>query len=102
MLAEQSDALIGILQEIGNEVVRADSLHKPYNSHHEAYALAMEELDEYWEQVRLKRERRDPAAMRKELIDLSVVCIRAIGNLVDSVPLRGGQSAGQPYPDPGT
>ena len=101
MLPEQSDPLIGILQEIGNEVVRAESLHAPLHSHHEAYAVIWEELEEYWREVRKRSERRDPAAMRKELIHTAAVCVRTLGDVVDSVPLRGGQPAGQPYPESG-
>lgn len=75
--------LDGVLEEIGEEVQRAESLHAPLNSHHEAYAVILEELDEYWEQVRLKREDRDPAAMRKELIQTGAMCVRAILNVIE-------------------
>ena len=46
-----------------------------YASPHQAYALALEELDEYWDEVRAKK--RNHSLMLHELIDLAAVCVRA-------------------------
>ena len=55
----------------------AVAMHKPFNSHHEAYAVILEELDEYWEEVRKKRSRRDNIKMRGELRQIAAMAIRA-------------------------
>jgi hypothetical protein len=70
--------VVDICQEVLNEVTRARQLHQPMSSHHEAYAVILEELDEYWEEVRKKREERDPKAIREELIQTAAMCVRAV------------------------
>ena len=42
------------------EWFRAEALYPNFHSMHEAYAVLLEELDEFWEQVRLKPCDRDP------------------------------------------
>ncbi len=55
--------------------------HAKLNSAHEAYAVILEELDEFWEQVRMKREVRDPAAMLTELVQIAAMAQRAAEDL---------------------
>ncbi len=76
----------GILSSIEEEVERAQKLHPPIHSLHEGYAVIAEELDEFWEQVRLKAERRDPEAVRNELIQTAAMCVRTLLN----VRIEGG------------
>ncbi len=64
-----------------DEVDLAMQLHGPQRSHHEAYALIAEELDEYWEQVKLKEAVRDKAAIREELTQIAAMAVRAIVDL---------------------
>jgi len=71
------------LSELLNEVARAESLHAPINSAHEGYSVILEELDEFWEQVRLKRAERDPSTMRRELIQTAAMCVRTIRDVLD-------------------
>ena len=73
-----------LLNEIAIEVSRAESLHAPINSVHEGYSVILEELDEFWEQVRLKRADRNPERMRRELIETAAMCIRTIRDVIDS------------------
>jgi len=77
------DELRGLLQQIGEEVARAEALHAPINSVHEGYSVILEELDEFWEQVRMKRKDRDPEKMRAELIQTAAMCIRTIRDVID-------------------
>jgi hypothetical protein len=67
------------LAEIRAEVIRARSLHKPFNSPHEAYAILQEEVDEYWDDV--KRDRRVPAAA--EAVQVGAVAARIVMEFVD-------------------
>lgn len=55
--------------------------HKPLNSAHEVYAVILEELDEFWDQVRLKPENRSTIAMRKELVQIATMCWRTVKDL---------------------
>lgn len=66
---------------VREEVARARSLHGPYFSAHEAYAVILEELDEFWAEVKKKRGDRNPAAMLKELVQVATTAQRAAEGL---------------------
>lgn len=74
-------AAVRFLQLVEEEVVRAETLHMPLNSHHEAYAVIQEEVDEYWGEVKLKASERSPSAMLTELIQTAAMACRAATNL---------------------
>jgi hypothetical protein len=65
----------GLLSRVQNEIVRGEEKHGPLNSHHEAYAVLLEEVDEYWHEV--KRQQRIPGKLRDELIQIAAVALRA-------------------------
>ena len=69
------------LQDLVTEWDTAESLWPPINSHHEGYAILLEEVEEYWEIVRQKESQRDPQAMYKELVQIAAVAWRIIHNL---------------------
>lgn len=71
-----------LLLEIGSEVQTAEAKHKPLNSPHEAYAVILEELQEFWLEVMRKDEDRRPEAMRLELVQAAAMCIRAIRDVI--------------------
>lgn len=48
----------------------------PFASAHEAYGVLREELEEFFEHVRQKPEKRDGVAMRAELIDIAAAALR--------------------------
>jgi hypothetical protein len=50
-------------------------------SWHEAYGLILEELDEFWEEVRKKTSKRDRMGALKELVQISALCQRAAEDL---------------------
>jgi len=62
---------------MAEELDIAKQQNEPLNSHHEAFAVIMEELDEYWDQVRLKPSRRNPEQMRDKLVQCATMCWRA-------------------------
>ncbi len=66
---------------VREEVARARSLHAPYNSSHEAYAVILEELDEFWAEVKKKTRDRDPANMLRELVQIATTAQRAAEDL---------------------
>jgi hypothetical protein len=71
------------LERVYAEMVRGHALHGRYNSDHEAYAVLLEELDEVWDEVKLRSEKRDYSRMRSELIQVAAVACRWAEQLTD-------------------
>lgn len=69
------------IQEIQNELSHAIHLHPPLASLHEAYAVILEELDELWDQVRAYPNHHDPKKVRKELVQIGAMALRALRDL---------------------
>lgn len=69
------------LYQLRRELERAREQFAAYNSAHEAYAVILEELEEFWAWVKVKREARDREAMRAELIQIAATAIRAVEDL---------------------
>ncbi len=70
-----------ILLEVEQEDYLAMAMHEPMNSVHEAYAIILEELEEFWQEVRKRKNKRDIRNMRKELIQIAAMAIRTIYDL---------------------
>jgi hypothetical protein len=69
------------LHQVRWELKRTQEQHAPLNSAHEAYAVILEELDEFKAEVWKKRAERNQEAMRKELVQIAAMAIRAIEDL---------------------
>lgn len=69
-------SLRAFLAGVGHEVLRAQSKYSPFNSAHEAYAVLLEEVDELWEQVKVKQGKRDPRALLEELTQVAAMAAR--------------------------
>jgi hypothetical protein len=70
------------LHQVRQELQRAQRQHAPLNSAHEAYAVILEELDEFKAEVwGTRADARDPARLRAELIQIAAMAIRAIEDL---------------------
>lgn len=69
------------LEAVDHEAIRATQKHPPMNSHHEAYAVILEELDEYKAEVWKQTKARDRENMRTELIQLAAMALRAAVDL---------------------
>jgi NTP pyrophosphatase (non-canonical NTP hydrolase) len=65
------------LEEVAAEAERAVQKHGNYNSLHEAFGVMLEEVDEFWEIVRMKRSKRDPKRIREELVQIAACCAKA-------------------------
>jgi len=50
--------------------------HKPFNSPHEGYAVMLEELDELWEEVKMRPGKRSEGRMRSEARQVAAMAIR--------------------------
>lgn len=65
----------GFAYLMNRELKRARNKHpKPMNSHHEAYAVVLEELDEVWDEV--KSQHANPQRIIAELIQVAAMCNR--------------------------
>jgi len=80
--------LISWREFVKGELANARKKHGSYTSAHEAYAVLLEEVDEFWEEVRFKRQHRDPARMLRELVQIATVAERAAYDLklIEEVP----------------
>lgn len=68
------------LEDVADEFKDATKKHGGFNSCHEGYAVLLEEVDELWEQVRLKRSQRDLKAMRGECVQIAAMALKfAVG-----------------------
>jgi len=75
--------LTDVLQDVGDEVDAAFKAHSNMNSLHEAYAVILEELIEFQQEVFKRRSKRDIQALRKEAIQIAAMSIRAIIDVID-------------------
>lgn len=73
---------------IESECVRATDKHGGFNSIHESYSVILEEVDEYWEEVKKKTSKRDKSNMAVELVQIAAMCVKALEsfNLVPEHP----------------
>ena len=85
---EYKKKLESICEEMRREVTRAVELHGSMKSQHDAYGVILEELDEFWDEVKINPKKLSPddqerrlARMRNELIQLGAMAIRAIYDL---------------------
>ncbi len=65
-----------LIGKVRHELHRAQTIHPRMNGPHEAYAVILEELDEYWDEV--KKKKPDREKMRTELIQAAAMCLRAV------------------------
>lgn len=68
-----------VAKKVKVELDKAISKHKGMNSAHEAYAVLLEEMDEFWDEV--KQQKLDKAKALKELLQISAMAQRAIIDL---------------------
>lgn len=64
------------------ELERARQKHDDLRSHHEGYAVILEELEEFKAEVFKKRELRDQGKMLKELVQVAAMCRRLAEDLL--------------------
>lgn len=69
-----------ILDEIHSELIRSNKLHPQFKSLHEAYAVILEEVDEFWDEVKKKDVIRDKENIKSELIQICAMCVKTIEN----------------------
>jgi len=74
-----------LAEELDDELRRAIIKHGRMNSRHEAYAVILEELDEFWDEVRAQEI--NGARCRHELLQVAAMALRAIKDLrLEAIP----------------
>lgn len=61
------------INDVALECMSARAKWAPFNSAHEGFAVALEEVDELWEHVKCKQSKRDLDAMRHEAIQAAAM-----------------------------
>jgi NTP pyrophosphatase (non-canonical NTP hydrolase) len=74
-----------LLAEIYVEAHRCDSQVPKFRSLHEACAVIAEEMDEVWDICRQKRRERNADELRKELIQVAAMAVKAIESMENLV-----------------
>lgn len=65
-----------VLQEVLDELRRAQAHHPPYNSAHEGYAVLAEEVDELWDEVKRRHGPQRTVRMKAEVTQVAAVACR--------------------------
>lgn len=74
-----SSTIDNALAAVGQELEQAMREHAPaFASMHEAHSVILEELEEFWEEVRKKRSERSEPRMRYELTQLAAMAVKAM------------------------
>ena len=71
------DATWSVLDEVRDEVMRAVVKFPTFNSHHEGYAVLLEEVDELWDEVKANNH----ARARAEAVQVAAMAVRFITDL---------------------
>ena len=73
----ETDYRVGCaLSDVVTEIEGAVSAYPAFNSAHEGFGVLKEEVDELWDEVKVKQGKRDIAKMRKEAIQVAAMAIR--------------------------
>lgn len=79
-----SKALKEVTHELRRLKTLCDDPTHPFGdlqSVHQAYALLLEELDELWDEIKKKNDKRNPEAMREEAMQIAALAIRFMTDL---------------------
>ncbi len=66
---------------VAEELHWAKEKHPPIASVHEGYAVILEEVDEFWDEVKKKKKLRSKSAMREELVQIAAMAQRTAEDL---------------------
>ena len=61
---------------------RTREKHGPQHSLHEGYAILLEEVEEFWDEVKKKKSKRDPAGMLEELVQIASCAQKTAEDLI--------------------
>jgi NTP pyrophosphatase (non-canonical NTP hydrolase) len=67
---------MNFLNKVKKEAEKALKKHGPTKSLHEGYGILMEEVDEFWDEVKKRPENRDMSNLRLELVQIASTCYK--------------------------
>ncbi len=73
------------INEVRLEIEKARTAWPPFNSAHEGFGVLSEEVDELWDEVKIKQKNRDLGKMRKEAIQVAAMAIRFADEVCDEI-----------------
>lgn len=65
------------------ELNRATALHGAFHSAHEGYSVIKEEFEELWDEIKKRKENRNPEALKEEAVQLAAMALRFIVDCVE-------------------
>lgn len=71
-----------VLEMVAMELDAARAKHPPHKSLHEGYAVLLEEVEEFWAEVKKKSEERSPSRMLEELIQVAAMAVRTAEDVI--------------------
>ena len=82
------DAITHLSARAEAQAQRVTEKYGPFASAHEAHSVIREELEEFFDEVRKKRELRSKLALRNECIDIAAAALRYAAQM--EVEMHGG------------
>ena len=79
-------------QLLAEEVAAAREEHVPINSAHEGYAVLLEEVEEFWDWVKMKRSNRVPKEMLTELVQIAAMAQRTAEDVVMPLLIKNDET----------
>lgn len=79
---ERAGNLEKALRLVKEEALAAILKYKPMNSCHEGYAVLDEEVDELWDEVKVKQGKRDMTKLQTEATQVAAMAVRFLVDLV--------------------
>lgn len=76
-----NNKLAEIMYAVQKEYDRATLTYGRFNSAHEGFAVMLEEVDELWDEVKKKTNKRSKTAMRNECIQIAAMALRYITDI---------------------
>lgn len=68
---------------VEEEVLTAMAAYPPFNSAHEGWAILKEEVDELWDEVKVKQGLRSEIKMKREAVQAAAMAIRFLIDICD-------------------
>lgn len=85
IIIDDDEAINSFLCDVSIEIKRARQKHPPMHSLHEAFAVILEEMDEFKSEVWKKQTERNPNDVYTELVHIAAMALRCV---VDCGPKR--------------
>ena len=76
--------LPGISALITEELVDATRANSSFHSAHEGISVIREEFEELWNEIKKKKNLRDPNLMKKEAVQVAAMAIRFIIDVIET------------------